>query len=116
MSYTPSIANTDAIIDAALDISTDGCRDIATLLSDISTDAKIDVKTGNVDPATMNGGDIAFEYGAVLGESLSVSTANGAMVIDDLMQKISTKVQVAAQMLSAANNMAKTASRILSQG
>ena len=48
--------------------------------------------------------------------TVDISQASGAMVIDDLMQKISTKVQVAAQMLAATNNIQKTASRILSQG
>ena len=45
-----------------------------------------------------------------------IRTASGAMVIDDLMQKISTKVQVAAQLLSTANSINKTVSRIMSQG
>lgn len=105
MGYIGQGANTDAIVGQALQISSDGCAEIANLLTDITTDADIDAAN-----------TVAADYGVTLSADLSVSTANGAMVIDDLMQKISTKVQVAAQMLSAANNMAKTASRILSQG
>jgi hypothetical protein len=97
----------DQIVGKALAIASDGCLDINAVLVDIS----------QPDNALTGGtGSVAEKYGATISGSLSINTAAGAMVIDDLMQKISTKVQVAAQLLSAANNMSKTASRILSQG
>jgi hypothetical protein len=78
------------------------------------TNNSLDNANGQVtyaDPA-----NVPLKYGATLTSDMNITDASGAMVIDDLMQKISTKVQVASQLLSSANNIAKTASRILSQG
>jgi hypothetical protein len=68
----------------------------------------------SIDNPIDTGRDVLNNYN--IGGNVDIKTAAGAMVIDDLMQKISTKVQVAAQLLSTANNIAKTASRIMSQG
>ena len=94
----------DQIVASALAISTDGCTDINTVLSDVQ------------DSTLSTSDTVPKEYGVNLQADLNISSAAGAMVVDDLMQKISTKVQVAAQLLSTANNINKTASRIMSQG
>jgi hypothetical protein len=159
MSIVGSGANTDAIVQGALQISTDACDEISAVLTDIrdgniNQNAGCSVLFGTVNDGTYGSGQsgntggtfdpanpcigatwtsagwidkggsgpaapadaVPGSYGVILNSDLSISTANGAMIIDDLMQKVSTKVQVAAQMLSTANTMAKTASRILSQG
>ena len=77
----------------------------ATVWTEVANDSDGKVESGK---------EVLDSYG-ISGEA-DITTAAGAMVIDDLMQKISTKVQVAAQLLSTANNIAKTASRVLSQG
>lgn len=111
-------ANTDNIMNAALDISNQGTSDISRLLNDIEGDSKINNVGVTGSTAAHDGLTVMNEnnYTTSSATSVDITTATGAMVIDDLMQKLSTKVQVAAQMLSSANNMAKTASRILSQG
>jgi len=88
-----------------------GCADINSVLDDIKGDSKLTAT--NFSTGTGTGLD---SYGVKLTDNLSISSAAGAMVVDDLMQKISTKVQVAAQMLAAANNANKAATRIMSQG
>ena len=94
-------------------------NDLTKVLTDIQTDNIL----GNDEVADWNGttvttvssgADVLKEYGYT--GTADITTATGAMVVDDLMQKISTKVQVASQILAAANNMAKTASRVLGQG
>jgi hypothetical protein len=106
---TNGLGNENAILDAALVTAKDGCDDLNAILTDVQSDGKIN------DPA--GGLAVAGRYGYdVNAGEIDISTASGAMVVDDLMQKISTKVQSASQMLSAANNIDKTASRILSQG
>jgi hypothetical protein len=56
------------------------------------------------------------QYGYSGDGTVDITKASGAMIIDDLMQKISTQVQVASQLLAGVNNMTKTASRVLTQG
>jgi hypothetical protein len=100
-SSTPS-----GVVSGAIDIAEDGCKDITSVLSDITDNTLSDAS-----------GSVCEKYGVDLpGAGLNINTAAGAMVVDDLMQKISTKVQVAAQLLSAVNNMSKTVGRTLSQG
>jgi hypothetical protein len=125
MSYTPAISGgSDAVIQGALDVASDGCADIQNVLDDIQEGSDLN-KNRSAGVVMLKGGtgtDAAdhvyatSKYGVYLDTDLSISTAAGAMVVDDLMQKISTKVQVAAQLLAASNNMNKTASRILTQG
>jgi hypothetical protein len=98
----------DAILGSATQVAVDTEQDINGLLTSINSGTGGTIGT--------NGSTIAAKYGDTVSDNLSISDASGAMVIDDLMQKMSTKVQVAAQLLSSANNIAKTASRILSQG
>jgi hypothetical protein len=102
MAYSVNQA-ADAIVQSALTIAADGVNDISTVLTDVQD-------------SVLSAGGVRAEYGDNSTTSLNINTAAGAMVVDDLMQKISTKVQVAAQLLSAANNINKTASRVLSQG
>ena len=128
-----SVSN-DTIVQQALNIAGGACNEINLVLKDIqggTGQGAINVlgdsgtSTGSVwnattmtftdgDGVTGSGEEVLKSYG--IGGSADITTAAGAMVIDDLMQKISTKVQVAAQLLSTANNIAKTASRVLSQG
>jgi predicted signal transduction protein with EAL and GGDEF domain len=103
------LGSQDNILNAAIHVAKIGCDELDAILTDVQPDAKINEEPGGL---TVAG---SYGYDKAAGE-ISVSTASGAMVVDDLMQKISTKVQSAAQMLSAANNINKTASRILSQG
>jgi hypothetical protein len=110
---TNGLGSQDNILNQALEVARGGCLQLDAILNDVQ-DGTINnlTESGNV-----NGLAVAQSYGySSDGGPISVSTASGAMVVDDLMQKISTKVQCAAQMLSAANNINKTASRILSQG
>jgi hypothetical protein len=103
---TNGLGSQDNILNASLEVARDACTDLNTVLTDVQSDGKIN-DTGVA---------IAQKYGYNNTSEINISTASGAMVVDDLMQKISTKVQSAAQMLSAANNINKTASRLLSQG
>ncbi len=122
----------DNMLSNAIQSATNACDDI----DDITIDC-LDGTLGDGDQLDKTGGNyydvggrpdannpnhtmllsqVPEEYGFAQGTTVDISQASGAMVIDDLMQKISTKVQVASQLLSTANNIAKTASRILSQG
>jgi tetrahydromethanopterin S-methyltransferase subunit H len=102
------LGSQDGILDAALEVARNACTDLDQVLTDVQSDGKINSDQGL---------SVAGKYGYSTGSGeINISTASGAMVVDDLMQKISTKVQSAAQMLSAANNINKTASRLLSQG
>jgi len=139
----PSGTGQAAITTAALQIAGDGCAEIGTVLTDIQTDnilgndvtwadaasgagvetqyandrTAAQVAAGQVSTDTVDkGGEVLWKYGYSKGSNANITQASGAMVIDDLMQKISTKVQVASQMLSTANNINKTASRVISQG
>ena len=126
MAYSVTSFDTDNIVGTAVQTAQQACEDISSVLADISDDNVLgggSISKGDpnyLNPTTgdvVTGGDVAASYGATLPSTgLNISEASGAMVIDDLMQKISTKVQVASQLLSTANNIAKTASRILSQG
>ena len=107
---TPVAETYNNITSNALQVSSDGCNAISNIIADIQDDNRINETTSGKD-----GVGCAKRYGVVISD-LDISTAAGAMVVDDLMQKISTEVQVAAQMLSTANNLNKTAARILSQG
>ena len=110
---TNGVGDQDAILSSAVEVSRLACLDLTNVLNDVQDNSKIDTE-GSTDPK--NGLTVAKAYGYSNGQAIDISTASGAMVVDDLMQKISTKVQSAAQMLSAANNINKTASRLLSQG
>jgi len=104
----PGGAGHDAILGTALEIATDGCNEINAVLRDIQPDNLLGNAEGHL---------VLDKYtGEQSGGTVNITEASGAMVIDDLMQKISTKVQVAAQLLSTANNINKTVSRIISQG
>jgi hypothetical protein len=100
------------IIAKAVEVAGAGCNDINLVLDDIKADSKLSASLFSSGTA-LTGLD---SYGVKLTNDLPISSAAGAMVVDDLMQKISTKVQVAAQMLAAANNANKAATRIMSQG
>ena len=104
MSYTVSQV-ADSIVSSALTMANSGVTDIKSVLD-------------NVQDSKLTTGEIPAGYGVTITDAngLSINTAAGAMVVDDLMQKISTKVQVAAQLLSTANNINKNVSRALSQG
>ena len=111
MVYDGTSAGTGAVIEKAVFVANQGCTDINSVLTDIKDDSDLDAANYATGTGTgVNG------YGVKLTTDLSISSAAGAMVVDDLMQKISTKVQVAAQMLSAANNANKAATRVMSQG
>jgi len=109
----PSGSSTDTIVSSALLIAQRGCDEINSVLSDIAADNSLN---DNVAAGSSAAGWIHANYDVNVGSGLSTSSASGAMVVDDLMQKISTKVQVSAQLLSTANNINKTVARILSQG
>lgn len=135
-----NVAN--GVMQSALDIATGGVNEIDLILKDIqggvrAADGANDGVNAILGDSTVcpwngtthvagtyvnNDADGKLESGREVLDQYSITgtvdikTAAGAMVIDDLMQKISTKVQVAAQLLSTANNIAKTASRIMSQG
>ena len=99
----------------ALDIAGQACQDINIVLRDIQGAAGTGNGSANVLGDCASGTAVLGKYNYLQG-SVDITSASGAMVIDDLMQKISTSVQVAAQLLSTSNNRAKTASRILTQG
>lgn len=133
------------ITESALTIAGDGALDIQNVLQDIQGGEVADESTsdewGNV-TVTKEGHDfgasntldkagaaVLEKYGYAVDWSATdtsqygktatgpnITQASGAMIIDDLMQKISTKVQVASQMLATVNNINKTASRVISQG
>lgn len=108
-------AGTD-IISSALDIAGKGSDAISTVLQDIQSDSIL----GGIDAVNRDlssAGQVVLQaYGYSDTAQADIRQASGAMVIDDLMQKISTKVQVASQMLATLNNINKTASRVISQG
>ena len=97
---TVDVASPGKVTESAINIAQDACNDIQSVLTDISDDS------------TLTTTNYTADYG-LKGANVSIDTAAGAMVIDDLMQKISTKVQVAAQLLSTANKMQQAASRAL---
>jgi len=106
--------HTDYTVGTALAVAGEGCKEINLILTDIQHD-NILGNDGAVDTENpASGRDVLDKYG-ILGNA-NITEASGAMVIDDLMQKISTEVQVAAQLLSTVNTINKTASRIMSQG
>ena len=98
------------IINTALNIEQDAMDDISTVLQDVQ-----DNEVGNLvlTDGTTAGQDLVTEYGYDAGTEVNITDAAGAMVVDDLMQKVSTKGQVAAQLLSTANKINQTVSRIL---
>ena len=117
MGYPIPVVSNDTTVGGALEVAREGCEEINAILSDIQKDNILgnDFATSDLNPDNIDcGKDVLVNYG-IEGEA-NITQASGAMVIDDLMQKISTKVQVAAQLLSTANNINKTASRIMSQG
>lgn len=128
MTYSPSQvggnAGNDAIIQDALYIAQGGCDDIDKILKDIKDDSDIDLNGIGISDGTASTAETSAnsscttvaKYGITGTSDLKIDTAAGAMIVDDLMQKITTKVQVAAQLLSTANNINKTVSRIMSQG
>jgi hypothetical protein len=98
----------------ATSIASTAVDEINKVIKDIASDGWVnnDVVAG----VANQGLTVAQGYeGTTLGNT-SIATAAGAMVIDDLMQKISTKVQVAAQILAASNNLTKTVARTVGQG
>ena len=106
-------AGTD-IITSAVDIAGTGSADISDVLKDIQSDS---ILGSDSDVDIQSKGKVVLEsYGYDSTDTADIRQASGAMVIDDLMQKISTKVQVASQMLATLNNINKTASRVISQG
>jgi hypothetical protein len=144
MSYNVGSANQDAIVGKAIGVAQEGCKEIDAILQDIretgdksntaldldvnkadvqtessrlGDQTAIDIKDASGNTTDINGKGVLERYGIGLdAPGISITQAAGAMVVDDLMQKISTKVQVAAQLLSTSNNINKTVSRIMSQG
>ena len=96
------------IINTALNIEQDAMEDISTVLQDVQ-----DNTVGDLAVSGTEGQDLITEYGYDAGTEVNITDAAGAMVVDDLMQKVSTKGQVAAQLLSTANKINQTVSRIL---
>lgn len=132
MGYDVSSCTPDSIVEKAIGVAADGCNEIDSVLADIRTDSVLGdngiTSTGaheqingvDVDvtheTADASGKGVLDKYHVTVGiGGISISNAAGAMVIDDLMQKISTKVQVAAQMLATSNNIAKMVARKLDQ-
>lgn len=109
----PSSTQT-AIVQSALNIAGGGSTDISTVLRDIEGDSVLG--SDSTASVGVSGKAVLTSYGYASDDTANIQTASGAMVIDDLMQRISTKVQVAAQMLSTINNINKNASRVISQG
>ena len=111
----PTTSQTD-IVSNALEIAGDGCNEIGLVLADVQTNNVLgDSETSNAARTVDDSGrDVLDRYG--ISGNANITSASGAMVIDDLMQRISTKVQVASQMLSTANNINKSAARVISQG
>jgi cupin superfamily acireductone dioxygenase involved in methionine salvage len=115
----PSGTGQAAITDAALQIAGDGCSEINLVLADIQADNVLGDDVSTTATTAANDGQarpLMTKYGYKATDNANITQASGAMVIDDLMQKISTKVQVASQMLSTANNINKTVARSISQG
>ena len=98
--------NNNGIANIALEIASDGCEAIDAVLRDIVGDSMLGAGSNNCS-ATLS------QYSYTLSSGISIDQAAGAMVIDDLMQRISTKVQVAAQLLSTANKNNQTVQRIM---
>ena len=133
INFNPTASSAEGTVAQALSIAQNVGDDIKDVLDDIQPDSKINDRA-NLGWDSASGLEAANKYGYDLtepnvtidpvtghpvfndGAVVDISQASGAMVVDDLMQKMSTKVQVAAQMLAGANNIQKTASRILSQG
>lgn len=121
---TGTVGFYDSAVSTAINIAADGCDEINSILQDVSYESKLgDLGAGSESQtpahaaADTAGAAVLTKYAISLPSGgLSINSAAGAMVVDDLMQKISTKVQVAAQLLSTANNIAKTATRIMQQG
>ena len=99
-----------SIMTTAVAVASDGCKEIDAVLTDIRTDSVLGNDGTGTASVIDTGSDVVTKYdgtGAITTAGIRIDSAAGAMVIDDLMQKISTKVQVAAQLLSTANSMAK---------
>ena len=106
VNYNPGTGSADSIVTNALTVASAGATEINSVIQDLGN--------GN----TLDGAGLTT-LKAYDGSGMSapnISDASGAMIIDDLMQKISTKVQVAAQLLSTANTINKTVSRTMAQG
>lgn len=94
-----------SVVTEALETAGNACDLITTLVTDVQ-DGKINDTTGQIFTAENGYGDASLA-------GTSINTAAGAMLIDDLMQKISTKVQVAAQLLATFNRLQKEVTRAL---
>jgi len=114
MSYNIPGVSTDQTVGKALEVASDGCNEINSVLKDIQANNILGDDGTTNNGITDTGAEVLAKYNVT--GTANITQASGAMVIDDLMQKISTKVQVAAQLLSTANNINKTVSRIMSQG
>lgn len=111
------------ITQQALNIAGEGSNEINIVLQDIAGDntlgnegslnVSFSTTDGSMTGTVQSGKDVLDIYGYNPNTSVDITQASGAMVIDDLMQKISTKVQVAAQLLSTANNINKAVQRKL---
>ena len=108
---------TESIVQSnATSIASEAVSEINAVISDIAGDGVLNDVTAATTTSVGGGLTVAKTYeGTTLGNT-NIASAAGAMVIDDLMQKISTKVQVAAQILAASNNMTKTVARTVGQG
>jgi len=109
--------NKNDIVEAAYGIANEACGDINTVLTDIQNDSTLGEGTTTGGAGSTAGRQVLLDYGyeSLPTDGINISQASGAMIIDDLMQKISTKVQVAAQLLAAQNNNDKMVFRSLFQ-
>jgi len=106
---------TESIVQSnATSMASTAVDEINSVIKDIASDGMLNNDV--VEGVANTGLTVAKTYeGSTLGNT-NIASAAGAMVIDDLMQKISTKVQVAAQILAASNNLTKTVARTVGQG
>ena len=106
---------TESIVQSnATSMASTAVDEINKVIKDIASDGMLNNDV--VEGVANTGLTVAKTYeGSTLGNT-NIASAAGAMVIDDLMQKISTKVQVAAQILAASNNLTKTVARTVGQG
>jgi len=95
---------TQNVIKGALDMAINAGSAITALVTDVTLDGDIDTIPANCGYDTATATSLT---------GTSIDTAAGAMLIDDLMQKISTKVQVAAQLLATENRLQKEVTRAL---
>ncbi|MFC1560002.1 hypothetical protein ACFL4F_02725 [Candidatus Margulisiibacteriota bacterium] len=122
----PQGSTPDSITGAALRVAVAGCTEIDAVLADISSDNSLndsvffnDANSNQIQDAgeatIKDAGWINDQYGINVNGGLDTSSAAGAMVVDDLMQKISTKVQVAAQLLATSNKMGQMVQNLINQ-